>query len=122
MRIARLTALLTIPLLLAALPIITVAQQQGNTMAQPAAGAVSPEQVKSAVKQALMSVDLTMPQKREIAKMVKSYESQTANADDATKQSAQKALLKNIYGTLTPDQQTKFKASIKQSLGADVGQ
>jgi hypothetical protein len=27
-------------------------------------------------------------------------------------------LLKNIYGVMTPDQQAKFKASLKSSLGS----
>jgi hypothetical protein len=118
MRISSLIAAFAIPMLLATFPIAAAAQQQTNTMAQPAK--FTPDQVKSAVKQALMSVGLTMQQKRSIRGMVQGYEQQTANADDATKQAAQKTLLKNIYGQLTPDQQTKFKASIKQSLGADV--
>jgi Spy/CpxP family protein refolding chaperone len=50
--------------------------------------------------------------------MVQNYKSQTANADAATKKSAQEALLKQIYGVLTPDQQTKFKASLKASMAS----
>lgn len=118
MRVSSFIAALAIPLLVGALPIAAVAQQQTNTMAQPSK--FTPAQVKDAVKQALMSVGLTRHQKLEIKKMVQGYEQQTANADDATKQAAQKTLLKNIYGQLTPTQQTQFKASIKQSLGTDV--
>lgn len=118
MRISSFIAALAVPVLLSTLPIAAVAQQQTNTTAQPAK--FTPDQVKSAVKQALTSVGLTMEQKRSIRKMVQGYEQQTSGADDTTKQAAQKTLLKNIYGQLTPAQQTKFKASIKQSLGADV--
>lgn len=118
MRISPLVLMLTFSLLSGANPAAAVAQQQTNTMAQPAK--FTPAQVKDAVKQALMSVNLSMAQKREIRKMVQSYEQQTANADDATKQAAQKALLQNIYAQLSPSQQTQFKASIKQSLGVDM--
>ncbi len=103
---------------LAVVPAIVRAEPQSNAIAQ--AAKPTPSQVKAAVKTALASVDLTLPQKRAIKSMVQSYESQTANADDATKQAAQETLLKNIYQTLTPQQQTQFKASIKQSLGADI--
>jgi hypothetical protein len=48
---------------------------------------------------------------------VKQYQAQTANADAATKKSAKEQLLKGIYGVMTPDQQAKFKASLKSSLG-----
>ena len=118
MLVSRLIAAAAMPLMLSYLPISVTAQQQIQNVAQ--ATAPSPDQVKSAVKQALMSVGLTRRQKLEVKSMVQNYESQTANADDATKQTAQKTLLKNIYGILTPAQQTQFKASIKQSLGADV--
>ena len=118
MRISFFIAVLTMPLLFAIAPATAAAQQQTNTVAAPSN--VTPAQVKSAVKQALMSVNLTMEQKRSIRKMVQGYEQQTAGADDATKKSAQKALLKNIYGELSPAQQSQFKASIKQSLGADI--
>jgi hypothetical protein len=118
MRISPFIAALTLPLLLGSFQIAAVAQQQTNSMAQPSK--VTPAQVKDAVKQALMSVGLTRQQKLEIRKMVQSYEQQTTNADDATKQAAQKTLLENIYGKLTPAQQTQFKASIKQSLGTDI--
>jgi hypothetical protein len=50
--------------------------------------------------------------------MLEQYQQQTANADAATKKSAQQQLLKNIYGVMTPDQQAKFKASLKSSLGS----
>ena len=100
------------PLAIAASPSIVVAQA-----AQP-----TPDQVKAAVKNALMSCNLTIRQKREIHSMVQDYQTQTANADSATKQADAKALIKNIYGKLTPDQQTQFKASIKQSLSMDVSQ
>lgn len=116
MRIVRLTVLLAIPLLFASVPTIIAAQQQGTMQSS----SFTPAQVKSAVKQALMSVNLSMHQKRQIREMVQSYDQQTANADDATKKAAQKTLLKNIYEQLTPAQQTQFKASIKQSLGANM--
>lgn len=118
MKIRSLIAALALPLVVGTFPIAAAAQQQSSTMAQPSK--FTPDQVKSAVKNALMSVGLSRTQKRSIAKMVQGYESQTASADDATKKSAQEALLKNIYGELTPAQQTQFKASIKQSLGADI--
>jgi hypothetical protein len=111
-------------LLLGILPVIamltplTIAARQNSVIAQ--AAKPTPAQVKSAVKSALMSVNLTPRQKREIKSMVENYQTQTANADDATKQADAKALIKNIYGALTPDQQGQFKASIKQSLGMDV--
>ena len=120
MRIFRLAAMFAMALAFGTVPVTGVAQQQTNTTTQPAKP--TPDQVKSAVKQALMSVGLTMPQKRQIRQMVQSYDQQTANADDATKQAAQKTLLQNIYGQLTPTQQTQFKASIKQSLGVDMQQ
>jgi hypothetical protein len=105
MRLSRLIAGLMLPLALA-LP--------GAVLAQ--AAAPSPAQLQAAVKSSLQSVGLTMQQKRQILPMVQNYKSQTENADAATKKTAQEALLKNIYGVLTPDQQTKFKASMKAQL------
>lgn len=119
MWILRLIALIALPAMLIVAPVTAVAQQPQQSPASQAA-APSPSQVKAAVKNALMSVGLTREQKRNIAGMVRSYESQTANADDATKKDAQKTLLKNIYNSLTPAQQTQFKASIKQSLQTDI--
>jgi len=89
----------------------TVAQAS-QTQTQP-----SPDEVKAAIKKGLQSANLTMPQKRQVRGMVQNYESQTAGADDATKKAAAQTLLKNIYGILTPQQQSTFKASMKQSLG-----
>jgi Spy/CpxP family protein refolding chaperone len=109
MRISRLIACLALPLVLAA-PAAALAQQSS--------GAPNPAAVQSAVKNALQSVNLTPHQKMQIAPMVQNYKSQTANADAATKKSAQEALLKQIYGVLTPDQQTKFKASLKASMAS----
>jgi hypothetical protein len=104
MRFSRLIAGLMLPLALA-FPAGVLAQ-----------AAPSPAQMQAAVKSSLQSVGLTMAQKRQILPMVQNYKSQTENADAATKKSAQEALLKNIYGVLTPDQQTKFKASMKAQL------
>jgi hypothetical protein len=105
MRLSRLIAGLMLPLALA-LP--------GAALAQ--AAAPSPAQMQAAVKSSLQSVGLTMQQKRQILPMVQNYKSSTENADAATKKTAQEALLKNIYGVLTPDQQAKFKASMKAQL------
>ena len=118
MRIHRLLVLAIVPVLAALAP-LTVTASQNYIIAQ-AAAQPTPDQVKTAVKNALMSCNLTIKQKREIKPMVENFKTQTANADDATKKTAAKALLKNIYGVLTPDQQTQFKASIKQSLGTDI--
>lgn len=126
MRFSRLIAAALTPLIVVLVSTGAPAQQPSGAVAQAAAPAPAaassptPAQVKSAVKTALMSVDLTLPQKRQIRTMVQNYEAQTANADGPTKKAAQKALLENIYGILTPAQQTQFKASIKQSLGADT--
>lgn len=117
MRAHRLFVFIVFPVLLIVTP-FSVSAQQRAVIAQ--AAQPTPAQVKAAVKNALMSVGLTYRQKREIKSMTESYQAQTANADDATKQADAKALLKNIYGVLTPDQQTKFKASIKQSLAVDI--
>ena len=115
MTIVRLVAILALACM--CVP-IAVAAAQPAAIAQ--ASQYTPDQVKAAVKTALMSVGLTRHQKLQIKSMLQHYESQTANADGATKQAAQKSLLKNIYGVLTPEQQTQFEASIKQSLGADM--
>jgi hypothetical protein len=80
--------------------------------------APSSSQVQTAVHSALQAADLTMHQKMQIKPMIEQYQQQTANADDATKKSAKQQLLKSIYGVMTPDQQAKFKASLKSSLGA----
>jgi t-SNARE complex subunit (syntaxin) len=117
MRILRITASIAISVLALFTPAI-VAAQQHLLVAQ--AAQPTPEQVKAAVKNALMSVNLTLRQKREIKSMVDNYKTETANVDEATKQADAKSLLKNIYDVLTPDQQTQFKASIKQSLAMDV--
>jgi hypothetical protein len=109
MRISRLIAGLALPLALAV---------PGAVLAQSGAMASSsnPAAVQSAVKSALQSVNLTPQQKLKIAPMIQNYKTQTAGADAATKKTAQENLLKNIYGVMTPDQQTKFKASLKSSL------
>lgn len=84
------------------------------------ASAPSPSQVQTAVRGALQSAELTPQQKMKIAPMIKQYQEQTANADAATKKSAKEQLLKGIYGVMTPDQQAKFKASLKSSLGGSA--
>ncbi len=117
MRIHRLVALAIVPVFVTLAP-LSVSAKENIVIAQ--AAQPSPSQVKAAVKNALMSVNLTFKQKREIKSMVDNYQTQTANADDATKQADAKALIKNIYGILTPDQQTQFKASMKQSLSMDI--
>ena len=78
----------------------------------------SPSQVQTAVRNAIQAAQLTPQQKLKIRPMLEQYQQQTANADAATKKSAQQQLLKNIYGVMTPDQQSKFKASLKSSLGS----
>jgi hypothetical protein len=78
----------------------------------------SPSQVQTAVRNAIQAAQLTPQQKLKIRPMLEQYQQQTANADAATKKTAQQQLLKNIYGVMTPDQQTKFKASLKSSLGS----
>jgi hypothetical protein len=78
----------------------------------------SSSQVQTAVKNALQAAQLTPHQKLQIKPMLEQYQQQTANADAATKKSAKEQLLKNIYGVMTPDQQAKFKASLKASLGS----
>jgi hypothetical protein len=86
-------------------PTITFAQQ-------------SPSQVQTAVRNAIQAAQLSPQQKLKIKPMLEQYQQKTANADAATKKSAQEQLLKNIYGVMTPDQQAKFKASLKSSLGS----
>jgi hypothetical protein len=78
----------------------------------------SPSQVQTAVRNAIQAAQLTPQQKLKIKPMLEQYQQQTANADAATKKSAKEQLLKNIYGVMTPDQQAKFKASLKASLGS----
>ena len=78
----------------------------------------TPTQVQTAVRNAVQAAQLSPRQKMQIKPMVEKYQQQTANADAATKKSAQQQLLKGIYGVMTPDQQTKFKASLKSSLGS----
>jgi hypothetical protein len=78
----------------------------------------SPSQVQTAVRNALQAAQLSPQQKLKIRPMLEQYQQKTANADAATKKSAQEQLLKSIYGVMTPDQQTKFKASLKSSLGS----
>jgi hypothetical protein len=88
------------------MPSIAFAQQQ------------SPSQVQTAVRNAIQAAQLSPQQKLKIRPMFQQYQQQTANADAATKKSAQEQLLKGIYGVMTPDQQAKFKASLKSSLGS----
>lgn len=78
----------------------------------------SSSQVQTAVRNALQAAQLSPHQKLQIKPMLEQYQQQTANADAATKKSAKEQLLKNIYGVMTPDQQAKFKASLKASLGS----
>lgn len=99
-------------------PGIAFAQSSSTMLAQ--ASAASPSQVQTAVRNALQAAELTPQQKMKIAPMIKQYQSQTANADAATKKSAKEQLLKGIYGVMTPDQQTKFKASLKSSMGGSA--
>ena len=95
-----------------------VASTQGTSSIVVQASQPSPQQVQTAVKNALQAAELTPQEKIEIKPMVEQYQQQTANADAATKKSAKEQLLKNIYGVMTPDQQAKFKASLKSSLGS----
>ncbi|MBV8372185.1 MAG: hypothetical protein JOY69_02905 [Candidatus Eremiobacteraeota bacterium] len=95
--------------------------QPAATVTVAQATSANPQQVQAAVKKALESANLTVRQKLQIKPMVEEYQSQTANADAATKKSAQEALLKKIYGVLTPAQQTQFKASLKASLSSSMG-
>jgi hypothetical protein len=77
----------------------------------------TPSQVQTAVRGALQAAQLTPHEMMQIKPMIEQYQQQTANADAATKKSAKEQLLKGIYGVMTPDQQAKFKASLKSSLG-----
>ena len=114
MSISRFITSLVLPVALAlALPGAAVAQLAGAM-----SSAANPSAVAAAVKSALQSVNLTPKQTMQIKPMVQGYQSQTAGADAATKKSAQEALIKNIYGVLTPDQQAKFKASLKASMAS----
>jgi hypothetical protein len=121
MSILRVVTTATMPLILTFLPFTAPAQLQAATVAQANAPtpASTPTQaeVQAAVKKALQSVNLTMPQMRQIRPMIANYKAQTANADAATKKAAKETLLEGIYGVLTPAQQAEFKASLKQSLG-----
>jgi hypothetical protein len=101
-----------------AAPNVALAQSSGTMLAQTSAP--SPSQVQAAVKSAVQAAGLTRQQKMKIMPMVQQYQQQTANADEATKKSAKEQLLKGIYGVMTPDQQTKFKASLKSSLGSSA--
>ncbi|HEY2554420.1 MAG TPA: hypothetical protein VGI15_04145 [Candidatus Cybelea sp.] len=76
------------------------------------------QQVQTAVKNAIQAAGLSPRQKLKIKPMIEQYQQQTANADAATKKSAKEQLLKGIYGVMTPDQQAKFKASLKASMGS----
>lgn len=116
MRISGLVAVLALTAAMA--PAGAIAQSSSVMVAQAAASSMSPSQVQTAVRNALQAADLTIRQKMQIKPMVQDYQQQTANADAATKKSAQEALLKKIYGVLTPDQQAKFKASLKASMAA----
>jgi hypothetical protein len=130
MSILRVVTTATIPLMLTILPFTAPAQLQAAPVAQasaPAQGSAPAQtttptqaEVQAAVKKALQSVDLTMPQMRQIRPMIANYKSQTANADAATKKAAKEKLLEGIYGVLTPAQQAQFKASLKQSLGGSL--
>jgi Spy/CpxP family protein refolding chaperone len=117
-RIVVLIAAATFSAAFCVVPLSVSARQQSVIVAQ--AASPSPQEVKAAVKQALSSADLTRSQKRQVKGMVENYEAQTTNADASTKKAASKTLIKNIYGILTPSQQATFKASLKQSLAADM--
>jgi Spy/CpxP family protein refolding chaperone len=78
--------------------------------------------MQAAVKKGIEDAQLTPRQKMQIAPMVKKYQTDTANATASQKTAAQKTLLKNIYGVMTPDQQAKFKASVKSSMGSSMPQ
>lgn len=118
MRISKLIAGLALPLAMA-LPGVALAQQSGMTSAA-AASTPSPAQMQAAVKSGLQAAEPNLRQKKQIKSLVDNYQSQTANASEATKKTARENLLKGIYGVLTPDQQTKFKAAVKASLGSST--
>jgi hypothetical protein len=115
---SRLIAGLALPVALV-LPGPVFAQQPSATVVAQASAA-NPADVQAAVKKALQSVNLTPRQKLQIKPMIEDYQSQTAGADAATKKSAQEALLKKIYGVMTPQQQTEFKASLKASMSSSA--
>jgi Spy/CpxP family protein refolding chaperone len=117
MNILRLLAVLAMPFSLT-FPIAAQAQPAATTVAQMSSA--SPSTMKTDVVKALQGCNLTMQQKMQIKPMVTNYQSETTNADAATKKSAQEKLLKEIYGVLTPEQQTEFKASLKSSLGSSA--
>jgi hypothetical protein len=77
----------------------------------------TPSQVQTAVRSATQAAQ-TPRQMLQIKPMIEQYQQQTANADATTKKSAKEQLLKGIFGVMTPDQQAKFKASLKSSLGS----
>jgi Spy/CpxP family protein refolding chaperone len=116
MQILRLIAAVALSAAVVAPAGAVAAQSSAATVAQ--ASNMSPAQVQAAVKTALQASDLTLHQKMQIKPMVQQYQQQTANADAATKKSAQEQLLKSIYGVMTPDQQAKFKASLKASMAS----
>lgn len=87
---------------------MTVAQVSG----------ANPTQLKEAVVNALKEANLTPQQKMQVRPMIAQYQSSTANADAAQKKTAQEKLLKEIYGVLTPAQQTTVKNSLKSQLGS----
>ena len=99
-------------------PRIAFAHSSSIMLAQ--ASAPSSSQVQAAVKNAIKAAELTPQEKMKIAPMIKQYKEQTANADPAAQKSAKEELLKGIYGVMTPDQQAKFKASLKSSLGGGM--
>jgi Spy/CpxP family protein refolding chaperone len=107
-------AALALPLALI-FPGAVLAQQPGTMVAQ---ASPSPEQVQTAVKNALQAANLTTRQKLQIKPMIEDYQQQTNGASAAAKKTAQETLLKKIYGILTPQQQTQFKASLKSSMAS----
>ena len=115
MKILRLIAVLAVPLSFA-FPVSAPAQPTTTMVAQT--GTTDPSKVQAAVKTALQSANLSMRQKMQIKPMIQQYQSQTANATASQKKSAQEQLLKDIYGVMTPAQQTQFKSSLKSSLGS----
>lgn len=94
----------------------------GVLTAMPAAAqttaAHTPAQVKAALQQALAGANLTGKQKLQVHAIVQNYDQQTAGADAAATQAAQKNLVRSINGILTPAQQAEVKASLQQSLGS----
>ncbi len=93
----------------------TVAMAQAPT-ASPAMAMTPP--TSDMVKTALKATHPSLHQMREMKPMVETYKSQTANADPATKQAAQKSLMQGIMGVLTPAQQTTFKQSLMTQMMA----